>query len=278
MEKQYQSTEILVKDLDKVRAFLASAPEHEAYELKLATEHSDGWWYGTYSEEQVVSVAHISNRVVHLYARESTPMSHMGNALAYSQGKRNDGMTHQLFGPDDCVLAFWQGFQRSGRSVVADIKLRIYALEALACAQNDAYTARRATLKDLPLVFEFMGEALIDELGMDMRRVGREAHEKNMSHWIQSQEVVLGFHRAKPAFVVKYSKRADRCFIEHAYFPVPMRRPKVMRGLNACVAKMLLEERPKLMVYVDASKSELLEALEEVGYAQLGTARLMRLR
>ncbi|MCL2325419.1 MAG: hypothetical protein FWC40_02805, partial [Proteobacteria bacterium] len=162
--------------------------------------------------------------------------------------------------------------------VVADIKYGLYQLTAVTCSQNEAYALRPATKKDLPLVFEFMAEALMDELGVDLRRVGKEAHERNCLGWIEAGQIWMGTHRGKPAYLLKYAKVGDGAFIEQAFFPVAMRRPKVMRGLLARTGEALLADHAEVFYRIDVTKTEVTEAVSEVGFKLIGTQRMMRLR
>ena len=57
-----------------------------------------------------------------------------------------------------------------------------------------------------------------------------------------------------------------------------MRRPKVMRGIHARVAELLLGRAPTLLFYVDAANEDLKAAVDEVGYHVVMPGRLMRLR
>jgi len=278
-QQQYQSCDIAAKDVDKVRALLADAPPHEAVELREASANGlHGWWYGTYLEGELEAVAYIDPRTVYLYSKSAAPMSHLGNSLARGMGKRSGGGGHDLFGPDDVVLAFWQGFEISGKQVGANIKYGLYQLKAVACSQNEAYALRLATKKDLPLVFEFMAEALMDELGVDLRRVGKEAHERNCLSWLEAGQIWIGTHRGKPAYLLKYAKMGEAVSIEQAFFPVAMRRPKVMRGLLARTGELLLSDHAEVFYRIDVTKTETIEVASEVGFKLIGTQRMMRLR
>ncbi len=90
--------------------------------------------------------------------------------------------------------------------------------------------------------------------------------------------VILGYHRGKPAFVTCYKETPVGIFIEHPHFPVAMRRPKVMRGIHARVAELLLEQSDSILIYNDITNEDSKNAYDEVGYQLLSVARLMRLR
>ncbi|MBO4350419.1 MAG: hypothetical protein J6A01_05670 [Proteobacteria bacterium] len=278
-EKQYQSWDLTEKDVDKLKTLLENSGKYEALEMKQAmAEGFSGWWNGTFYNDQIICVAYITKQFVYLYGRDREPMMHLGKSLARSQGKRSGGATHSVFGPNDMVRAFWQGFQMTEKSVITDVQLNLYELTEIACKQNDAYAVRYANKKDLPLVFDFYGEALIDELGMDVRRMSKDAHEKNCAQLIEAGSIILGFHRGKPAFVCKFSETPVGIFLDNAHFPVAMRRPKVMRGIHARTAELLLEKQPAVLMYLDANDADTQAALDEVGYRTVNASRLMRLR
>jgi hypothetical protein len=278
-EKQYQSWDLQAKDVDKLKTLLDHAGKFEALEMKQALAQGfSGWWNGTFYNDQIICVAYITKQFVYLYGKESEPMMHLGKSLARSQGKRSGSSTHSVFGPDDLVRAFWQGFQMTDKTVIADIKLNLWELNEIACKQNDAYMVRAANAKDFPLVFDFYGEALIDELGMDVRRVSKDAHEKNCSQLIGEGSLYLGYHRGKPAFIAKTSESPVGTFLDNAHFPVAMRRPKVMRGIHARLGELLLEKSPAVLMYVDANDQDTEAAFAEVGYHIINASRLMRLR
>ncbi|MBQ9396858.1 MAG: hypothetical protein IJU23_15260 [Proteobacteria bacterium] len=278
-EKQYQSWDLQEKDYDKLKVLLDGAGKYEALEMKAAlAEGFSGWWHGTSDNDQIICAAYITPQFVYLYGKSREPMMHLGKALARSQGKRSGDKTHSVFGPDDLVKAFWEGFQATGKDAIADIKLTLCELTSVACKLNDAYMVRRAVKKDLPLVFEFYGEALIDDLGIDVRKVGKEAHEKNCQQLIEQGSVILGYHRGKPAFIARTNETPLGVFLENAYFPVAMRRPKVIRGIHARTAELLLADTNAVLIYANATDEELLAALDEVGYRTVLSARLMRLR
>ncbi len=278
-EKQYQNWDLQDKDEEKLRQLIEKSGKYEALEMKQALSNGfSGWWFGTFENDQIISVAYITKQFVYLYGREREPMLHLGKSLARSQGKRSSDATHSVFGPNDLVMSFWQGFQMTDKTVLTDKKLNLCELTSIACKQNDAYTVRAAVKKDLPLVFEFYGEALIEELGMDVRRMGKEAHEKNCLELIESGSIYLGYHRGKPAFIAQTSETPVGIFLDHAHFPVAMRRPKVMRGIHARLAEILLENQPSVLMYLDAADADTQTALDEVGYRIVSASRLMRLR
>ncbi len=278
-EKQYQSWDLTDKDADRLKTLLDNSGKYEALEMKAAYgDGFSGWWYGTFDNDQIVSVAYITPQFVYLYGKDSDTMLSLGKSMGRSQGKRSGGKTHSVFGPSELVTAFWNGFQITGKDVIADIKLNLHELSAVACKQNDAYLVRPAVKKDLPLVFEFYGEALIDELGMDVRKVSRESHEKNCMMLIEEGAFLLGYHRGKPAFITRIKESAVGIFLENAFFPVAMRRPKVMRGIHARTAELLLERTSSVLLYASATDEDLQAALAETGYRTVLSSRLMRLR
>lgn len=280
-DSQYQCWNLSDKDEEKVKELLSHAQKYEALEMRDAIANGlTGWWYGAYlmSEEKFMAVAYITNTFVYLYGRDKTAMRCIGRNLGRNTPKRSGTASHAIFGPDEYVKAFWHGFEIAGKDVKSDSQLNLCELTEIACKQNDAYAVRIAEKKDLPLVFEFLGEALIDELGMDVRRLGREGHEKYCAEQIANGRIVLGTHRGKPAFVGEFREAAQGIFIEHAHFPIAMRRPKVMRGIHARLAECLLEKNPTLLLYVDAANEDLKAAIDEVGYRVVMLGRLMRLR
>jgi hypothetical protein len=164
------------------------------------------------------------------------------------------------------------------KTVITDIQINLCEMTKVECKLNDAYAVRRAVKKDLPLVFEFMGEALIDELGMDVRKLNKEAHEKNCQQLIADGVILIGTHRGKPAFICKISESPIGVFLENPHFPVAMRRPKVMRGIHARIGELLLQEYDAVLTYLDTTAEETQAALEEAGYRIINTSRVMRLR
>ena len=278
-EKQYQCGELQAKDADKLKALLELSGKYEALEMKQAfADEFTGWWYGAYSNNAIVATAYITKQFVYLYGRDRDAMLSMGKSMGRSQGKRTTGTTHSVFGPKDMVQAFWSGFQITDKSVVSDTTLNLNELTKIECKLNDAYEVRVAGKKDLLLVFDFMGAALIDELGTDIRRTGKEAHEKYCQQLIENGVVLLGYHRGKPAFIARYSETPVGIFIENAYFPTAMKRPKVMRGIHARVGELLLQKAESVLIYLDVADTEQQAAFDEVGYRSVSTSRLMRLR
>ena len=57
-----------------------------------------------------------------------------------------------------------------------------------------------------------------------------------------------------------------------------MRRPKVMRGIHARMAELLMERNPTLLMYIDHANEETKAATDEVGYRVVMPGRMMRLR
>ncbi|MGN1073027.1 MAG: hypothetical protein ACI4VB_10050 [Bradymonadia bacterium] len=281
-DSQFQCWNLQPRDAEKIGALLSYAQKYEAIEMRQAFSKSklDGWWYGAYhiAEEHFSGVAYITDQFVYLFGRDKDALRCMGRNLGRNQSKRPGGGSHSLFGPNEMVQAFWHGFEISGKKLAADVQLDLCELTEIACAQNTAYEARYAVKKDLPLVFDFLGEALIDELGMDVRRLGKDAHERRCSELIADQKIILGLHRGKPAFVGEYREDELGIFIEHAYFPVAMRRPKVMRGIHARMAELLMERNPTLLMYIDHANEETKAATDEVGYRVVMPGRMMRLR
>lgn len=281
-DSQYQCWNLTDKDTDKVRELLSHAQKYEALEMRGAVSGGlGGWWYGAYlmSEEKFMAVAYITQTFVYVFGRDKTAMRCIGRNLGRNSPKRSGTASHSIFGPDALVQAFWDGFETAaGKDIKSNTLLNLCELNEIACKQNDAYAVRLAEKKDLPLVFDFLGEALIDELGMDVRRLGREGHEKYCAGQIADGRIVIGLHRGKPAFVGEFRSSDLGIFIEHAHFPVAMRRPKVMRGIHARMAELLLVKAPTLLYYADASNEDLKAAVDEVGYRAVLQARLMRLR
>lgn len=280
-DSQYQCWNLVERDTEKVKALLTGAQKYEALEMKeaLARDGLKGWWYGAYSmaDEKFMAVAYITDAFVYLYGREKTAMRCIGRNMGRNTVKRS-GASHSIFGPDDMVQAFWNGFEVSGKKVMSEERLSLCELTQVECKQNDAYAVRVAVAKDLPLVFEFLGEALIDELGIDVRRVGKDAHERYCSEHIAAGSIVLGTHRGKPAFLCEVRTSEMGTFIEHAHFPVAMRRPKVMRGIHARLAELLLPNTETLLMHVNDANEDLKASLREVGYHAVSIDRLIRLK
>lgn len=280
-DSQYQCWNLTEKDAEKVRELLSHAQKYEAIEMRDAIAAGlTGWWYGAYlmSEEKFMAVAYITQSFVYLFGRDKTAMRCIGRNLGRNSPKRSGTASHSIFGPDALVKAFWNGFEVAGKDVKSDTLLNLCELTEILCKQNDAYAVRIAEKKDFALVFEFLGEALIDELGMDVRRLSREGHEKYCSEQIANGRILVGTHRGKPAFVGEFRETPQGIFLEHAHFPIAMRRPKVMRGIHARVAELLLGRAPTLLFYVDAANEDLKAAVDEVGYHVVMPGRLMRLR
>lgn len=278
-EKQYQSWDLQEKDIDKLKTLLDHAGKYDALEMKAALANGfEGWWNGTFHNEQIICVTYITKTHAYLFGRDREAMMHLGKSLARSQGKRSSGATHTIFGSNDMVRAFWQGFQMTDKTVITDIQINLCEMTKVGCKLNDAYAVRRAVKKDLPLVFEFLGEALIDELGMDVRKLNKEAHEKNCQQLIADGVLLIGTHRGKPAFICKMTESPIGVFLENPHFPVAMRRPKVIRGIHARLGELLLQEYDAVLTYLDTTAEETQAALEEAGYRIINTSRVMRLR
>ncbi|MFA5625672.1 MAG: hypothetical protein WC966_11560 [Bradymonadales bacterium] len=277
---QYQSTDVPAKDKVKIAELLTHAQDYEADEIKSAVQmpNEPGWWYGTYLNEKLDAIAYMNDRTVQLFAKDCTAMTHLGMSLSRSLGKRSSGETHSAFGPEDIVSAFWQGFKSTGKAVLGDIRLNLLRLQKLDYKLNDAYGARVATAKDQALVVEFLGESLIEVVGVDMRRVAREALEKNCAELIANERIILGSQRGKPVFLMQRKDTDRAIFLEQLFFPIPMRRPRVMTGTLAQLSAMLLAENKELLVYVDVNKKDLHQAFIDLGYEKLRSCRLIRMR
>lgn len=280
MDKQYQSTDVPPKDKVKISELLSQAQAYEADEIKsaVADPQDQGWWYGTYLNEKLDAIAYMNDRTVRLFAKDTTSMNHLGLSLARSQGKRNHGETHSVFGPEDLVAAFWQGFQSTGKQLVGDYQLNLLRLQALNYKPNDAYSVRYANSKDLALVSDFLGETLIEVVGIDMRRAAKEALDKSSTTLINEQRILLGFQRGKPAFLMQKQCTDTAIFLENIFFPIAMRRPRVMTNILACASEMLKDQSKELLVYADLAKSDLYQAFIEIGYEKLRSCRLIRIR
>lgn len=279
IEKQYQCQDFGPKEYEYLKEMLDATRPYEALEMKQAlTPEVEGWWNGVLDNKKVLAVALITPQRIFMTGTDMAAVLHLGESMTRSLGKRSTGKIYSVFGPDDVVMSFLQGYKGCNCKQIGDIKLNIYELKSLAYKLNDAYTVRPAVKKDLPLVFDFYGEALIDELDMDIRKLAKDAHEANCAKLIESGDIFLGHHRGKPAFIAKITKSEIGYFLDQAFFPVAMRRPKVVRGIHARLAELLLKETSALVIQMNQADEELRAALDEVGYQVVSNARLIKLR
>ena len=279
IEKQYQCQDLGPREYEYLKELLDSLGPYEALEMKQAlTPEMNVWWNGVLDNKKILAVALITPQRIFLTGTDMAAALHLGESMTRSLGKRPTGKIYSLYGPDDVVMAFMQGYKSCNCRQLGDIKLNIYELKSLAYKLNDAYTIRQAVKKDLPLVFDFYGEALIDELDMDIRKLGKDVHEANCTKLIENGDIYLGYHRGKPAFIAKVTKSPIGTFLDQAYFPVAMRRPKVVRGIHARLAELLLADSPAMIIQINQADEELRAALDELGYKVVGNARILKLR
>lgn len=280
-ETQFQSTYIVERNLPQVKELIAKANPFEVMRIRQALENPnpDNLWYGTYINEKIQAVVLMGDQVMHLYAQAAPPMTTTGMQLVRSQSKqRTDGRSLKLFGPCDLVDAFWQGYRNSSRTLFEENKIGGFLLTDFKGKLNDAYTVRPATTKDALLVFDFLGEQMITEIGADLRKVGKESLEKLCSSFISEKRIWMGFQRGKPAFILKTTQHSDFLLLENMHFPLPMRRPKVILGILSQISAQLLSQSGPLLCYVDLAKEDWLTALRDIGYEQKCSLKSMNLR
>lgn len=278
---QYQCADVAAKDHAKISALIAPSLRYQTLLMRDAAAQpaaAGGWWYGAWATGELYAIAWINNNFVHLYGTDSESLRSLGASLVRAAGSRVGSGTHQVFGPESMVDAFWESFKLVKRTLVADVKLELFSMnQAPACPEG--YAVNVASAKDQRLVEEFSAEHAIEEWAIDPRRSSKAVHEQACKDAIAAQTALVGSQRGKAVFYGSLQQpNAEYVWLERVYVPLAFRRPRVMAGVLAHATALALSRAPEMICLLDRAKTPWMEAAQAVGYASMGKYRLLRLR
>ena len=140
IEKQYQCQDLGTREYEYLKELLDSLSPYEALEMKQVIDPSmDALWTGVLDNHKILAVALNMTPHIYLTGNNVAAAVALGESMSRTIGKRPTGHIYSLYGPDDIVMAFMQGYKMCNCKQLGDIKLNVCELTKLAYKLNDAY-------------------------------------------------------------------------------------------------------------------------------------------
>lgn len=283
-----QFTSGILPDAERasVQGFLEAAPRDKAALLQglLHNPAFGGWWYGVKDKAsgQLQAVAGVESGTGMLYAANPTAAQALGAGLLRDAGRHaiDTGHDHTLLGEASTMEPFWSQFQNTPRKLLKDRALHLYQATAPIATASLTITAARAVAAQQPLLEEWLALHALETWGMDPRRSAKAAHQKRVAAVIASGHQWVAQQRGAPVLCAESIPLLPGvAMIERAFAMKPSRRPRVLKGALSHIAHHLNQEgHGELLAFDDAQQGYLGEALQEIGFTQAATWRMLSLR
>ncbi len=286
----YQSEVLPPKVMDKVEAMLAAAPAHEVTALRtgLAEDPKGCWWFGTYAQGgEMAAVAFIYQQTVHLYSIDDAALVSMGMSMAKAFGNKTGSGTHQIFGIDKSVDAFWDGFKGAKRTHVGTVELQLMTLllddartEKLKESVNKHTSISLAQSKYAGQVALDVAQNSIEMHGFDPSKIAKAQHEAYCNEGIEAGRYYLANYRQRHAALIECHRNAENIVsVDTLFFPISARRPRVYASVLSGFSLMMQQEGAvQIQALIPKQNEALHEAALGIGYNAVAHFKLMKLR
>jgi hypothetical protein len=188
---------------------------------------TDSWWYGLFRDgTSLEAVMFVEGHVGQLYASSEEAAKGLGNQLYAAQKRLGPSVQthrHQLIGEGKTMGWVWPIMKDlPDRKVLSDKDCDFL----LADQKGDAPSSRAevivATRADERAVSDFIAELRIEQVGIDPRKIGREAHTARISDAVGAGRALLGREKdtGRPFFVAEIAPLdAESATLSDVYVP-----------------------------------------------------------
>lgn len=227
--------ELRAKDLKDLPAFIARAPRPASLFVRAALARGDtdaSWWYGVFRGGQSLeAVMAVHNHQGALYAANDEAARGLADEL-YAQQRRlgpSSGQTHrhQLLGEAKTMGIVWPIMRDlPGRKLVFDKDCDL--LQAPSPASTDLPAPSSRVVFDLArpaderVVSDFIAELRIEQLGVDPRKLARDAHMHRVAELLTHGRALIAKEKdsGRPFFVAELAPLTDdTALLSDVYVP-----------------------------------------------------------
>jgi len=274
-------------DREHIEALLSRAPLPRSLFVQAAFDKGEafkGWWYGGLRNgtelEAVMAVEDNNhNRKSALYAHSDAAARGMGYELYIQQkrlGTAVQSHRHQLFGEIKAVSDVWHYLKdRPDRKPISDRTCGLLeAGERPEQAPSSRATLEVATESDLRGVFDMTAEALTEQIQVDPRKVGLDAHWARCQNLVQRGLQLIGREGGRPFFVAELAKQSRKVILlDRIHVPTQFRsRPRLLAGAFWHAAG-LVERLGGRRLFALTTDGALTEAASRAGWNSMATYR-----
>jgi hypothetical protein len=200
-----------------------------------------GWWYGGLRNgTDLEAVMAVENHKACVYAHSEAAARGMGYELYQQQKRMGSAMQathrHQVFGELKTVSNIWHYLKDlPDRKAISDRTCGLLEVDLSGRPEKPPSSRVElsvATEADLRLVFDLTAEAITEQIQLDPRKAGRDAHWARCEAIISRGLQVIAREEGRPFFVAELAKQTrDIILLDRVHVPTQFRsRPRLLAG------------------------------------------------
>ena len=269
---------------EAILTFLKRSPPYCGVFMRRPAENLTtfgGWWYASIlpDSDEIRALACVEETSATLYGLDVDALGALGQNMGREARGVRDGRSHHIFGEARSIDHFWEVFKEVGRDVTHRLTRHLLS----ARAPSDAVSARvgvaTATTADERIVYEFSGEQMVEQFGLDPRRVGKQSHESRTKHNIQQGSALVARQGAVPFMAAEIQElQQGVVLLDKVFFPRPFRRKKLMAAGIAAAVNLLLQSNQEVLFFADEHRGYIGETASLVGFEEREVYRLLVVR
>ncbi len=219
-------------DNNALMDFVARAPRPASLFVKAAAARGKtytGWWYGAWRDgTSLEAVMAVDNHQGAIYADNEDAAKGFAEELYGMQKRLGSGGTphrHQLICETKMMNIIWPIMKElPGRKLLADRDCDLLQShpEDDTAAPSGRVGFEVATRADERVVFDFAAELRIEQMGIDPRKIGRDAHAQRIADTIAAGRELIAKEKdsGRPFFVAELQEISPETIVlSEAYVP-----------------------------------------------------------
>ncbi len=242
-EDRWTGRELKPTELTGVGALLERGRLADTFLVKGALEKGEafkGWWYaGLRNGTELEAVMAVENHKAFIYAHSEAAARGMGYELYQQQKRMGSAMQathrHQILGEMKTISNIWHYLKDlPDRKAISD---RTCGLLEVGSDRAEKSPSSRvelsvATESDLRLVFDMTAEAITEQIQLDPRKAGRDAHWARCESIIARGLQVIAREEGRPFFVAELARQTkDIILLDRVHVPTQFRsRSRLLAG------------------------------------------------
>jgi len=240
-DDKWVGRELRPGDRDAIGKLLERAPLDESLMVQAAFDRNEafkGWWYGGLRNGTALeAVMAIDNHTAQIYARTDAAARGMGYELFQQQKRMGPGLQthrHQLIGELKTISNIWHFVKDlPTRKPISDRTCAMHeATERIDKCPSSRVEFGVAVESDMRVIFDMTAESITEQIQVDPRKVGRDAHWARCERLVQKGLQLIGRDEGRPFFVAELAKQTrDVIMLDKIYVPMQFRsRTRLIAG------------------------------------------------
>ncbi len=283
-DDKWTGRELRPGDLEAVGRLLERARLPEAVFVKAAFEKGEafkGWWYGGLRNgTELEAVMAIENHKAQIYAHSEAAARGLGHELYQAQRRLGTGggpsHRHQLVGEMKTISNIWHYMKDvPGRKPISDRTCGLLEIrERAEKSPSSRVDFQVAVESDMRVVFDMTAEALTEQIQLDPRKVGRDAHWNRCQGLVQRGLQLIAREEGRPFFVAELARQTrDVILLDRVFVPAQFRsRGRLIAGAFWHAAGLASRIGGRRLFALTTDQS-LTDAAQVAGWDQIATYR-----